>query len=90
MKTITLLLVILLAGCADPFIHYRQGVPAERYYDDVADCEREVTRYASLIWDGHALHQLESHCMSEKGYTLTDPKTARPWDRKDVERRLAQ
>jgi len=87
---LSMFITLVTVSCADPFIYYRNGVPPNEYRDDVADCNRRVTRIADLVSNGNVLYRLFNHCMSESGYTLTDPKTARPWNRRDVERRLAE
>lgn len=90
MKILPLIALSLLASCADPFVWYRSGVPANEYRADVADCVSETDRFTTLV-GGDTLYRLFNYCMAEeKGYTLTDPKTARPWNRKDVEKRLAE
>ena len=88
MKILSLIVLILLAGCADPFVWYRRGVPADEYRADVADCTRYADQFTTLI-SGDALYRLFNYCMAEeKGYTLTDPKTSRPWKRGDVEKEI--
>ena len=89
MKTINALLLLtvltFLAGCADLFVYYRQGVPPGEYFADMAECDRRTDRIIPLVSDGDVLRRLHNYCLSEKGYTLTDPRTAKPWRRKDVE-----
>lgn len=89
MRTLLLItLIILTASCADPFTYYRRGTSAERYAADVAACDHHVASISDLIYDGNTLYRLRNHCLSELGYTLTDPRTGRPWRRREVEERV--
>ena len=89
MKNVNALLLFtvlsFLAGCADPFIYYRQSVSPNEYFADVAECDRQTDRIIPLTSDGNVLRRLHNYCLSEKGYTLTDQRTTKPWRRKDVE-----
>lgn len=80
--------LLFFAGCADPFIYYRRDVSPYKYFADVAKCDHQTDRIIPLVSDGNILYRLHNYCLSEMGYTLTDPKTAIPWRRKEVEIKL--
>lgn len=85
---ILLFAALLLTSCADPFVYYRRGVAPDEYRADAAECRHEAGRLAPLISDGNALYALRNYCLAERGYTLTDPRTGRPWSRTAVEGEL--